>query len=129
MSVERNRYTKHIPMCVTRPALVDQYMWPEKDTTERICENGISNPIYSCDGNVSRTLPLDMYPQVDKVHPQIFRSSQPHFGLRDPRTAKIVELNQLDLASKRLEGFYVTNETYDPYAGFKRATYGTRYVI
>lgn len=94
-------------MCVTRPALVDQYMWPEKDSQERICVNGVSNPIYACNGHVSRTLPLHMYPKVDEVHPQIRRSSQPHFGSRDPRMAAMITVNQLDRAKGRLEGLYL----------------------
>ena len=107
MSVERDLYRRHIPMCVTRPALVDQYMWPEKDSTERVCNNGVSHPIYACNGHVSRTLPLDMYPLVDQVHPQIRQSSQPHFGSRDPRMQAFITAAELDRARGRIEGLYL----------------------
>lgn len=115
MSVERNLYRRHIPFCETRIAIVDQYMFPEKDTTERRCNNGVSHAIYACNGDISRTLPLHMYPKVDEVHPQIRMSSQPHFMIRDPVHAKHIEQNQLDWASGRLEGFYMGGGEYDPY--------------
>ena len=114
MSVERDRYRRHIPQCNTRIALVDQYMFPEKDTTERLCDNGVSNPIYACNGVISRTLPLHMYPEVNEVHPHIRMGSQPHFMIRDPVHAKIIERDQLDRASGRLEGFYMGGGEYDP---------------
>lgn len=115
MSVERDHYRKHLPFCPTRIALVDQYMFPEKDTTERLCENGVSHPIYACNGDVSRTLPLHMYPEVNEVHPQIRMSSQPHFMIRDPVHASVIERDQLDRASGRIEGFYMGGGEYDPY--------------
>ena len=114
MSLERNHHRRHVPFCPSRIALVDQYMFPEKDTTERLCENGISHPIYACNGDISRTLPLDMYPEVNEVHPQIRQSSRPHFMIRDPVHARIIEMNQLDRASGRLEGFYIEGAGYDP---------------
>jgi hypothetical protein len=107
MSVERDRYLRHIPFCVSRPAIVDQYMWPEKDTTERVCVNGMANPIYSCRGEISRSLPLEMYPRVGELHPQVRMSDQPHFGVRDPRTAAAIQAMQLDKAAGRLEGLYM----------------------
>lgn len=115
MSVERDRYIKHIPFCETRIALVDQYMFPEKDTTERLCNNGVSHPIYSCNGNISRTLPLTMYPAINEVHPQIRASSQPHFMARDSMMARMIEQDQLDRARGRLEGFYMGGGEFDPY--------------
>jgi|SRR5271155_3114515 hypothetical protein len=106
MSIERDRYKRHIPFCETRIALVDQISFPEKDTTERICHNGVSNAIYACDGTISRTLPLHMYPKVNQIHPQILRSSGPDFQSRDPMMMAIIEQTQRDRAAKRLEGFY-----------------------
>jgi hypothetical protein len=97
---------RYIPFCETRVALVDQYSWPEKDTTERTCWNGPANPIYACDGRISRTLPLDMWPRVGQVHPLIRRAEWPHFGARDPRMKRYIEATQKDIAQKRLEGFY-----------------------
>jgi hypothetical protein len=112
--MERDLHRRHIPFCETRPAIVDQYMWPEKDTTERVCNNGVTHPIYACNGVISRTLPLTSYPRVDEVHPQIRMSSQPHFGSRDPRMRRAIEEAQLDIASRRLEGLYVTSTDIDP---------------
>lgn len=113
--MSRDQSLRHVPYCETRVAHVDQYMWSEVDTTERKCTNGLSHPVYSCDGTISRTLPLDMWPTVNEVHPQIRMSSQPHFISRNPAMARQIELTQLDLASKRLEGFYINGGGYDPY--------------
>jgi hypothetical protein len=118
-SMERDGHVRHIPFCETRVPLVDQYMWPEKDTTERICHNGVSHPVYACNGVISRTLPLDMYPKVNEVHPEIRMSSQPHFGIRDPRMGEMVDRMQRDIAEKRLEGMYIGNMQYDAYARMK----------
>lgn len=115
MSIERGNYRKHIPFCPTRIALVDQYMFPELDTTEKVCNNGVSHPIYACNGDISRTLPLHMYPEVNSVHPQIRQSSQPDFMIRDPIHARIIERDQLDRARGRIEGFYMGGGEYDPY--------------
>jgi len=115
MSVERDAYLRHIPFCPSRYAPVDQYSFPELDTTERRCNNGVSHAIYACNGWISRTLPLDMYPEVNEIHPQIRQSSQPHFMIRDPFHARVIEQNQLDRASGRLEGFYIEGAAYDPH--------------
>jgi hypothetical protein len=115
MSIERNHYRRHIPFCPSRYSPVDQYMFPEVDTTERLCNNGVSHPIYACNGDISRTLPLDMYPKVNEIHPQIRQSDQPHFMIRDPFHARIIEQDQLDRAAGRIEGFYMGGGEYDPY--------------
>jgi hypothetical protein len=112
--MDRNCHLRHVPMCETRIHPVDQYSFDNVDTTERTCNNGVSHPIYSCNGEISRFLPLDMYPKVNELHPQIRMGSQPHFGIRDPNYAKKLELTQLDLATKRLEGFYIHGGEYDP---------------
>jgi hypothetical protein len=126
MSIERDHFRKHIPFCPSRYAVVDQYLFPEKDTTERLCNNGVSHNIYACNGSISRTLPLHMYPEVDQVHPQIRKSSQPHFMIRDPVHARRIELEQLDLASGRLEGFYADHGgEYNPYQSYE-AMFGRR---
>ncbi len=104
--MERNLHKRHIPYCQTRVAIVDQYMWPEKDTTERTCENGVSHPIYNCNGEISRSLPLDLYPLVGSIHPQIRKSSQPHFTSRDPRMQRAIRDVEMDMARGRLEGLY-----------------------
>ena len=118
--MERNLHPRHIPYCETRVPLVDQYSWPEKDTVERVCENGISHAIYACNGNISRTLPLSMYPLENTIHPDIRRSSQPHFGVRDPFMKKVIELNQLDKATGRLEGLYIDGKEHNPYEKLKQ---------
>lgn len=127
MSVERDRYRRHVPFCETRIALVDQYSFPEKDTSERICMNGLSHPIYSADGKISRQLPLDMYPRVDEVHPEMFGSSNPHFGMRNINSARQLEQRQLQRAGQRLNGdVYVNDDSgyYDAYANAKKQYYG-----
>ncbi len=107
MSVERDHYRRHIPYCATRTALVDQYMWDFKDSTLRTCQNGTGNPIYACNGVISRTLPLHEYPLVGEIHPAVRQSSQPHFMARDPHMARAITVDQMDLARGRLEGFYL----------------------
>jgi hypothetical protein len=62
---------RYIPTCPSQIAVVDQYMWPTKDTANHICNNGISHPIYNCKGDIHFSLPLEMYPKVGKLHPQI----------------------------------------------------------
>lgn len=94
-------------MCTSRPPIVSQYMWPELDQTERVCNNGISHPIYACNGNVSYTLPLDMYPPVNGVHPQIRMSWYPQFDARDPVMRNYIEQMQEDRRLGRIEGFYM----------------------
>lgn len=82
--MERNLMYHHTPFCSIRVAAVDQYMWPKKDNTERICENGLSRPIYSADGLISYMLPLEHYPpDANKIHPDIANSSnKPFFNAR-----------------------------------------------
>lgn len=113
--MDRSSHVRHVPYYETRVALVDQYTWPEKDSTERVGANGVSHPCYACNGDISRTLPLNDWPKVNEVHPQVRMSSQPHFMARDPYVARQIEQEQLDLARKRIEGFYVQGGSYDPY--------------
>ena len=114
--MDRTYHRKHIPFCSTRIAQCDQYMFPEKDQTEPVCENGVSHPIYSCNGWISYTLPLEMYPRVNEVHPQIAMSKSPHFMARDAKMQRYIERAELDRAEGRIEGFYVEGAAYDPYA-------------
>jgi len=104
--MERNRHRKNIPFCETRVAQVDQYSWPEHDPKERVCMNGITHPIYSCNGDISYTLPLDQYPRVNEVHPQIAYSRFPHYGFRDKNMEHYALAMAKDFESRRLEGFY-----------------------
>lgn len=82
--MERNLMYKHVPYCGVRVSLVDQYSWKQKDSTERICENGVSYPIYSANGVISYMLPLEKYPpNYQAIHPDIAKSSnKPFFNAR-----------------------------------------------
>lgn len=112
----RDRSRRIVPYCMTRVAPVDQYMMKQVDTTERTCQNGVSHPIYACNGDISRTLPLTYYPEVDQVHPQFYESSQPHFGSRDRLTRAQIEAQQLQLSGGLVEGLYAQGSgEYDPY--------------
>jgi hypothetical protein len=120
--MSRDQHRRHVPFCESRVAIVDQYMWKEKDTTERLCHNGQSHGIYNCRGEISRTLPLDMYPRVNEVHPQVERIPVgPHFEARDPNTRRMIAMAQRDKAEGRVEGLYVDGEsTYNPRAEIQR---------
>jgi hypothetical protein len=112
----RDRSQRYMPHCPTRIAPVDQYMMQQVDTTERTCQNGVSHPIYACNGDISRTLPLTYYPKVNEIHPQIYDSSQPHFESRDRATRAQIERNQLALSGGIIEGLYMHGSgEYDPY--------------
>ena len=82
--MDRTYFIKHIPQCPRQSAIVDQYMWEEKDTNKYRCYNGISHPIYDCKGMVNFSLPLEYYPPVNEVHPQIKMVKRPHFNYRQP---------------------------------------------
>lgn len=72
--MDRRGYAKYRPPLPHRVALVDQYLWPVKDTNNYTAVNGTAQPIYDCDGSVSYTLPLDKYPNWYQVDPQIRQS-------------------------------------------------------
>ena len=81
--MDRTRHRKYFPECPRNIALVNQYMWKNKDSNKYHCHNGISHPIYDCSGNVNFSLPLNMYPPVNQVHPQILRSNRLHLNNRN----------------------------------------------
>jgi hypothetical protein len=70
--MDRNLHVKHIPVCKQNVPPVSQYMWPVRDTNIYMCENGIYNHIYDCDGNINYSLPLEMYPHLNKIHPEVY---------------------------------------------------------
>lgn len=70
--MDRKQHAKYIPWCPPPIGLVDQYMWENKNTNNRICQNGVSHPIYERNGDIHFSLPLEMYPPVNEVHPQIY---------------------------------------------------------
>ena len=80
--MDRSSHLKYIPECPRNPGIVDQYMWPQKDTTKYMCYNGISSPIYDCKGDISFSLPLEEYPPVHAVHPEIELIKRPHMRYR-----------------------------------------------
>jgi len=80
--MDRHLHKKYIPQCARHIAIVDQYMWDKKDTNSYTCINGISNPIYDCKGWINYTLPLDMYPRVNEIHPEIMESRNYHLNKR-----------------------------------------------
>lgn len=104
--MDRNFHPKWIPLNRGRYAPCDQYMFPEMDKTERLAENGVSQAIYACNGNISYTLPLHMYPKENEIHPQISRSHYPHFPVRDPAMIKYITQAEKDMRDGRIEGFY-----------------------
>jgi hypothetical protein len=108
--MNREGAKKYYPYCVSRYDPVDMYSWPQidMDSKYRTCENGTSHPIYSCNGDISYTLPLDMYPpDHKKIHPQIYHSYQPHFGVRDKRMGAYLKMMVEDHKAGRIEGFYM----------------------
>ena len=99
-------------------------MWPKKDSNKYMSYNGISNPIYSCDGNLNYSLPLHMYPPVDDVHPQIKMVRRMHLNhrgdniikdipptLRDYRLANIPA--RFGWSGQNVENFTHPNFTYN----------------
>jgi len=82
--MDRHLHQKYYPQSARHHALVDQYMFKTKDSNKYMAYNGISHPIYSCNGNINFTLPLEMYPPVDDVHPQIKMARRMHLNQRGP---------------------------------------------
>lgn len=86
----RNYHTKYFPEAPRNIALVDQYSWPVHDTNKYMAYNGISHAIYSCNGSINYTLPLEMYPPVDDVHPQIKMVRRMHLNQRGPNPVRYI---------------------------------------
>jgi hypothetical protein len=130
---------RYIPTCPRNIAVVDQYMWPEKDTNKYMCQNGISHPIYDCKGMVSYSLPLEFYPPSDRIHPQIEMTRRMHMPWRTspyhefhlPSQTEQFSFLESDSKLNRTEGFYsdVPNSSgrrqYSSGAG-NQIPYGTR---
>jgi len=97
--MDRHMHLKHVPTQIPNISLVDQYMWPEKDSTiHHPHDNGISHPIYDCKGWIHYSLPLEMYPKVGHLHPQVqhqLNSNQRHYQNRSK-----------DAREGRTSGFY-----------------------
>jgi len=82
--MDRNLHVPYFPQAPRHIAPVDQYFWETKDNNQYMAYNGISHPIYSCNGSINYTLPLEMYPPVDDVHPQIKMVRRMHLNQRGP---------------------------------------------
>lgn len=82
--MDRHLHLPYFPQAPRHIGLPDQYLWKHKDTNKYMAYNGISHPIYSCNGNINYTLPLEMYPPVDDVHPQIKMVRRMHLNQRGP---------------------------------------------
>ncbi len=83
--MDRSYHPRYVPSCKKNIAMVDQYMWAEKDTNTYKCDNGVSHPIYDCTGQVNFSLPLEEYPPEHGIHPQIAMTKRAHFNYRqDP---------------------------------------------
>lgn len=82
--MDRTPKIRYIPQCPRNIGIVDQYMWPQKDTNKYMCYNGISHPIYDCQGMINFTLPLEMYPPDGDVHPQIKLINRMQLNYRQP---------------------------------------------
>lgn len=80
--MDRHLHTKYVPSCPRNIPLVDQYMWDTKDTNTYLCRNGVSHPIYDCKGWINFSLPLEMYPRIGEVHPQIAMTNNLHLHQR-----------------------------------------------
>jgi len=81
--MDRASHKKYIPMCPRNIGVVDQYMWQEKDTNKYHCHNGVSRPIYNINGEINRALPLEHWPKVDQVHPEIALTRRMHTNIRE----------------------------------------------
>ena len=81
--MDKNLHKKYIPQCPRHYAVVDQYMWPEKDTMGITCFNGISHPIYDANGWINYSLPLASYPPVNQIHPEIAMVHRNHLNSRN----------------------------------------------
>lgn len=98
--MDRNGHRKYFPYCPPNIPVVDQYLWKQPDNkyAHANCLNGISQPIYNCHGEISRALPLHMYPKVDEIHPEIITML---------KSGKCFPYHKrFENADERLEGFY-----------------------
>jgi hypothetical protein len=125
--MDRNLVKPYVPSCPRNIGVVDQYSWEHKDTNDYMCENGISHPIYDCNGWAQFSLPLEMYPPRNEIHPQIKMVKRMHLNWRgdEDQLNRMMEQNltrrNIKDNDKRLEGFY-----HDPYLVFESQDLNTR---
>ena len=121
--MDRHMHKKYQPQCPRQAAIVDQYMWKDKDTTYYKCYNGISHPIYDCRGWINYSLPLEDYPLVGEVHPQIGMTRRMHMNYRgDPHKRVPVHISRenfthSDARENRVEGMYLPRRDSLPHTG------------
>ena len=66
--MDRTGYHKEIPFCPNRRALVDQYMHEKKNNPHNDgCISWREDEIFSCDGTVKLSVPLENYPPVTRM--------------------------------------------------------------
>ena len=106
--MDRNYYAyNQVPVCPNNIPLLDQYLYDNKNTTTYRCVNGPATPIYDCQGNIARQLPLYMYPKnngrvADAVlKDQIFPPQLTRQGWNYYR-----QLQKADINDRRINGFY-----------------------
>jgi hypothetical protein len=112
--MDRNLHPKYTPKCPRNIPVVDQYSWDHKDTNDYMCENGISHPIYDCNGWVQFSLPLELYPPRNDIHPQIKMVKRMHLNWRNPEDRlqalreeeERIRIKERFEADSRLEGMY-----------------------
>jgi hypothetical protein len=109
--MDRNYYQfNQVPVCPSNVELVDQYMWDRKDTTRYRCVNGPATPVYSCNGDIARQLPLHMYPKNNnQVHPDILKDQIFPTGITRKGWNYYRQLQAADIQDRRLTGFYNVN--------------------
>ena len=124
--MDKNLHKKYFPECPRTIALVDQYMFPQKDSTPYMCYNGISHPIYDCKGCVNFSLPLEYYPPVNQVHPQIAMVRRPHFQYRgNPKIKEEYQKEVINCPNRTgfiLSSHKLPNGQIDPYGYYAKSS-------
>lgn len=116
--MDRHSHPKYIPDCPRNPGIVNQYMWPQKDTNKYMCYNGISKPIYDCTGSINFSLPLEDYPPVHGIHPEILLVKRPHLRYRGKKGAIVKDVWEQEMRetyTAPFEGVYQTEQFSVPY--------------
>ena len=112
----RNWHKKFVPPCKRNIAPCDTVSWENPDTNTYLCTNGISHPIYDCKGWVNYSLPLEMYPPANEIHPQIEMTRRMHLNWRMNPT-KVIQLEKKRRYPVRMEGFQYADGTEGFYSG------------
>ena len=66
--MDRTGYHHEVPFCPNRRALVNQYMQDQKSNPYRDgCVDWRESELYSCDGTVKLSVPLEDYPPATRM--------------------------------------------------------------